>query len=189
MNLKEEHNFRRRHLVFIDLETTGLDREKHEIVELGCLRVNGENFEIIEEYSAKVKPTHMETADSKALEINGYSKEKWKEAEDLKDVLEKVAVMAEGGMIAGWNVSFDWAFIEDGFRRFNIKSKFNYHKVDVQSIAYAVLYNDPEVKNLRMREVALHFGIKLGDVHSATEDIKITYDLFKKLMAEYVKKN
>lgn len=180
-------DFRRRHLVFIDLETTGLDVTKHEIIEIGCMIVNGENFEILEEYSAKVKPEHIETADEGALKLTGYTDEKWSDSIDLKVALDQVFQMTKGGMISGWNVAFDWAFIEAAFRKSKIESNFNYHKVDVQAIAYAVLYKNKEINNLRLRSIAVHYGFDLGDVHGAMEDIRITFEVFKKLMNLNVK--
>lgn len=175
-------DFRRRHLVFIDLETTGLDVTKHEITEIGCMIVNGENFEIIEEYSAKVKPDHINTASKEALKLTGYTEEKWGDSVDLRVAIEKVSEMTKGGMITGWNVAFDWAFIEAAFRKLKIESNFNYHKVDVQAIAYAVLYKNKNINNLRLRSIASYFGYDLGSVHGASEDIRITYEVFKKLM-------
>lgn len=175
-------NFRRRHLVFIDLETTGLDVTRHEITEIGCMIVNGENFEVVEEYSAKVRPEHIETASEEALKLTGYTAEKWRDSVDLKIAIEKVYQMTKGGMISGWNVAFDWAFIEAAFRKLKIESNFNYHKVDVQAIAYAVLYKNKEINNLKLRSIAAYYGFDLGDVHGAMEDIRITYEVFKKLM-------
>ena len=180
-------NFRRRHLVFVDLETTGLDVTKHEITEIGCMMVNGENFEIVEEYSAKVKPEHIDTADSKALRLTGYTDEKWSDSVDLRVAIEKIYQMTKDGMISGWNVAFDWAFIEAAFRKLKIDSNFNYHKVDVQAIAYAVLYKNKDITNLRLRSIATYFGFKLGEVHGAMEDIRITFEVFKKLMDLNVK--
>lgn len=182
MKTIEEHDFRKRHLIFVDLETTGLDKDKHEIIDIGLMVVNGENFEVIEEYAAKIKPTHIETAAAEALQINGYSARKWKEAKDLEETLRKVASVSKDGMIAGWNIGFDWDFIERGFKKFKIRSTFNYHKIDVQAIAYAALYKNKDVKSLRMRDIAAYFGIKLGDVHGAEEDTRVAYELFRKLM-------
>ncbi len=176
-------NFRRRHLVFIDLETTGLDVTKHEIIEIGCMIVNGENFEVIEEYSAKVKPVNIEAGDESALKLTGYSDDKWSDSIDLKIAINKVFQMTKGGMVAGWNVAFDWAFIEAAFRKLGIESNFNYHKVDVQAIAYAILYNNSEIDNLRLRSIASYYGFNLGEVHGAMEDIRITFEVFKKLMS------
>lgn len=181
-NEETSTNFRKRHLVFIDLETTGLDVTKHEIVEIGCMIVNGDNFQIVEEYSAKVRPEHIETASKEALEINGYTKEKWHDSVKLRTVIEKVFAMTKGGMISGWNVAFDWAFIEAAFRKLKIESNFNYHKVDVQAIAYAKLYHNKKITSLKLRSIASHFGYELGNVHGAPEDIRITYEVFKKLM-------
>lgn len=179
---KEEKDFRNRHLVFIDLETTGLDKDKHEIIEVACLVVDGQSLEVVEEYVAKVKPKHIETANSEALKINGYDPNKWRGAKNIEEVMEKIRAISEGGMIAGWNVSFDWAFIEENFEKLKIESSFNYHKVDVQSIAYACLYRKKKAKSLRLDAVAPFFGIEKGKIHGAEEDIKITYELFKKFM-------
>lgn len=179
----EKIDFRRRNLVFIDLETTGLDKHNHEIIEVGCLVVDGKTFEIKDKYATKVKPTHIDTADPKALKISGYTDEKWKKSIDLRTALEKIAVFSKDGMIAGWNVAFDWGFIEENFRNLSIESSFNYHKVDTQAIAYAMLYHNVEIKRLGLRHVAEYMGFDLSDVHSAKEDVQITYEVFKKLMA------
>ncbi len=179
---KEVIDFRQRPLVFIDLETTGVNPLRHEILEVGCLVANGETFKKIEEYNAKVKPIHIETADPEALKINGYSPERWGEAKELKEAIERLAKIAPGGIISGWNISFDWSFLERAFANFRISHGFDYHKLDVQSIAYSKLYGKGEVKKLGLRPVASYFGIKLAEIHGAEEDIQMTYEIFKKLM-------
>lgn len=177
-----EIDFRERDLVFVDLETTGLSFLEHEIIQVGCLVVDGVRFEVKSEYEAKVKPEHLERASPKALEINGFSEEGWREALSLKDVLFRVVGIAPGGMITGWNVSFDWAFLEKGFREFGIESRFDYHRIDVMSIAYSRLLGKREVLGLGMRKVASAFGIVLPEEHDAMSDIKATYEIFRKLM-------
>ena len=116
------------------------------------------------------------------MEINGYTKEKWHDSVKLRTAIEKVSAMTKGGMISGWNVAFDWAFIEAAFRKLKIESNFNYHKVDVQAIAYAKLYHNKKITSLKLRSIASYFGYELGNVHGAPEDIRITYEVFKKLM-------
>ena len=41
---------------FIDLEMTGLEGSKHEIVEIGLVKVSQPELEIIEKWEAKVRP-------------------------------------------------------------------------------------------------------------------------------------
>ncbi|MCR4306655.1 MAG: exonuclease domain-containing protein, partial [Candidatus Yonathbacteria bacterium] len=90
-----------RNLAFIDLETTGLELKKHEIIEIGCIvarqipressETGGAYLEIIEEFEIKVKPEHIETADPVGLEINGYREDDWKDAVTLPEAMRIVA--------------------------------------------------------------------------------------------------
>ena len=63
---------------FIDLEMTGLEGTRHEIVEIGLLKVSQPDLEIIESWDVKVKPQNIAVADPEALKICGYDEEKWK---------------------------------------------------------------------------------------------------------------
>lgn len=182
MSREKEVNFRERRLVFVDIETTGLDPEKHEIIEIGCLVVDGESFKVLQEYVRKIKPLHIEKADPEALSINGYNEDGWRDAENLGEVLGEFASLAPGGIIIGWNVSFDWQFLSVNFERLGIIHTFDYHRLDVMSIAYAKLYPVTEVKKLGTRPVAKYFGIKMPEVHDALGDIRASYEIFKILM-------
>ena len=52
-----KHNF-----AFIDIETTGLNLRKHEIIEIGVV-LTTPTLEIIEEFEIKIKPENIESAD------------------------------------------------------------------------------------------------------------------------------
>ena len=184
--IKKEINFRDRKLVFIDLETTGLNPDVHEITEVGCLVVNGKTFEIELEYEEKVKPLNLRNATPAALRSYGFSEEKWKKAKSLKEVLIKLARISPGGLITGWNVSFDWWFLEKGFIKHGIEADFDYHRVDVMSIAYAKLYSTRKVTRLGLRKIAPYFRIELSKTHGAMVDIRATYEIFKRLMEDEI---
>jgi DNA polymerase-3 subunit epsilon len=130
MKKKKDINFRKRDLLFVDLETTGLDFDRHEIIEVGCLVVDGQTLEIIKEYHAKVKPEHIETASKEALKVASYTKKGWVGERPLKKVLKEFVALAPGAMIAGWKVDFDWHFIEKNLKKFGIKHNFDYHLLD-----------------------------------------------------------
>lgn len=182
MGKKQEVNFRSRNLVFVDVETTGRFSIIHEIIEIAAVVVTGGEFRVIDEYTFKVKPLHIERADPKALEINGYSKRTWRSAPLLEEVLPKFNDLAADGMLAGWNISFDWAFLENAFVRLNIEPEFDYHRLDVMSIAFEKLYPTLDVKSLSLRKVASYLGISLPEIHRALDDSRATYEVFKKLM-------
>ena len=175
-------NPRDRKLVFIDLETTGLDFEKHEITEVGCLIVNGKTLKVEGKYEEKVKPQHLETASKEAIELTGYSDEAWASAKDLEKVLHKVANLAPNAMLAGWNITFDWLFLEKGFKKYSIKHKYDYHRLDVMSMAYLKLFKSKKLKSLSLRKTAELYGVEVLKIHRAMNDATATYQIFLKLV-------
>lgn len=175
-------DFRDRNLVFVDIETTGLSILRHEIIEIGALVVNSKSLKIIGEYEAKIAPVHIERADREALKINGFSQKDWKGAKSLESVLREFNQIAKDCMLIGWGVVFDHAFIAKAYEKAKIVRLFDYHHIDVVSIAYPVLYKNKEPKRLKLRVVADFFGIKMGNIHRAMEDSFATYQIYKKLI-------
>lgn len=184
---KKRINFRKRNILFVDLETTGLDPEVHEIVEIGCVLVDGKSLDIISEYSVKVKPLHPEIASPEAIKVSGYSAELWKKSKNLEFALKELAKFAPGAMIAGWKVDFDWWFLRHAFKKHRIKNDFDYHLIDVIALAYAYFRKRKRPAELGLRKVASYFDIKMADQHDALGDIQGTYKVFRKLMDYYEK--
>ena len=87
-------------IAFTDLEMTGLDPLKHEIIEFGLVVADEESLEILARYDQKVKPEHIEAAQKEALGVAGYKEEDWKDAISLKDALAQYFTI-DGGSILG----------------------------------------------------------------------------------------
>ena len=90
----------------IDVETTGLNPNIHEIIEVAIVTKD-------ESYHAKVIPMNIEHASPKALEINGYNEKDWYGAVPAKDVAIRTAKMLDGKTIIGHNPSFDMSFLRE----------------------------------------------------------------------------
>lgn len=192
------NDFRDRPLIFVDLEMTGLDPTRHEILEIGALVVNPKTLAIEKEYEVKVQPEHIETADPEALKVNGYKAENWTGAKPIVQVLEEFNNLAPGGMIAGWNLALDFVFLDVAFRRHGIKRNFDYHALDVLPLAWfhstfprqaqdrsgqAPQGNSEQVNELKLSKFCEYFEIPRGAKHQAMADVKATYQLFRKLIA------
>ena len=72
---------------FVDTETTGPDL-RHELTEIGLIKVSGYNFSVLEEWEAKIKPKHIELADPEALKMNHYKEEDWRDALELETAMK-----------------------------------------------------------------------------------------------------
>lgn len=170
-------------IALTDLETSGDVPGPHEILEIGLIVFNSETFEIIHELDVKVKPEHIETAIPAALNHNGYDEEKWKDAVSLREAMQSYHEKVQGAVFCAYNVSFDWAFINEAFYRCDLwnpmSTKENHDKLDLLTMAY--MKGNREKTSLK--NACKMFGIPPEpEPHTAFNGAMTEYKLFKKLM-------
>lgn len=172
-------------LAFVDIETTGVNPYKHEIIEVGCLiaKQNDDGtFSSIEEFEVKVTPEHIETAEQEALRINGYHEADWLFAHTQKEALRLLSEKCEGAVMVAQNVSFDYAFLAVAFGKYDVPDPFYYAKLDTIPLAYLKFKND-ELPNFYLKTLCDKFGIKNEKAHTALADVRVTFEIFKRLVA------
>src|SRR3990167_4775619 len=137
-------------LAFIDLEMTGLNPEKHEIIEVGAV-ITTPRLRVLEEFDFKVKPLYIENADRVSLKVSNYNEDDWAGAQPLPEVLKILNEKAKGCIMVGHNVAFDSLFLETAFARAGIINAMHYHKLDTVSIAWAKLHGKKNVEHFSLR--------------------------------------
>jgi len=172
---------RKHKLAFIDIETTGLDVLKHEIIEIGCVITTPE-FKVLEKFEIKIKPEHIENADPVALKVNHYKEEEWMGGVTLEEAMEAFSLKVKDCIMVGQNVAFDSGFLECAYSKTKTKNLMHYHRLDTISLAWAKLHREPDLEHFSLRELCLRFGIKNEKAHTALADAYATYELYKKLM-------
>ncbi len=158
---------------------TGLEGSKHEIVEIGLVKASQPGLEVMETWEAKVRPEQLEFADPVALEISGYDPEKWKDAISLEEMMRILAEKVRGTILAGWNISTDYAFLDAAVTKTGTPLDFHKHVFDVNSYAAARLGYDWGMSGLG--PTAKSLGITLEGHHTALPDAMATYEVYKKV--------
>ncbi len=176
---------RNENLIFVDVETTGTDPEKHEIIELAYILVKQDkgNFSVIEEREMKIKPEHIENAEPTALKVNGYDEAQWIFANTLSEAMKVFSEKSDGAIMVAQNVTFDYSFIERALTKTGMKNEMFYAKLDTISMAYAKLFKDPRAERFNLHRLCEYFGIHNEKSHTALADTRATFEVFKKLMS------
>ncbi len=171
-------------LAFVDIETTGLDPERGEIIELAVVlaELKDEVLTVVDQLDLKVAPKHIETADAQALRINGYNEADWIFAVTIEEALRAFVDKTSGAVFVAHNATFDYGFIETNLRRYQIESKLHYHKLDTLSLAFGILHTNDDIGKLSLRALCEKYSIENKKAHSAFADAYATYEVFKKLM-------
>ena len=160
--------------IFCDIETTGLDPTRHEIISI-C---------IITEYpigsstwSALIKPRHIWTADYRALEINGYNEPAWASAIDIKEAVEMIDQRIHGGLFIGYNPSFDMAFIRKALKDYGYETP-RIRMIDVMTLAHEHLIG---IGSLSLYSVRKYLGMSTENAHTALQDTRDTRYIYNLL--------
>ncbi len=172
---------RKHSLAFIDIECTGLDATKHEIIEIGCV-ITTPKLKVIEKFELKIKPRNIKNADPVALKISHYNPKNWIYAYTLSDAMEIFSKKVKDCIMVGQNVAFDFLFLEHAFAKTKLKNPMHYHKLDTISIAWAKLNKRKSITHFSLREMCKYFGIENKNPHKALSDAYATYELYKKLV-------
>ena len=171
-------------LAFVDLEMTGLDENIHEIIEIAVIIYNQKEDKIIKEWETKVSPINLETADQKAIKINGYINNPGLYSAGLKSSLIKFNSLTKDCIIIGQNIDFDLRFIKKNMSDFGIEPHFDFRKLDLMSLAWW-LVKDTDIPGLSLKKLCDHFGITNVGEHSALIDCRRTFEVYERILNLY----
>ncbi|HEU4409110.1 MAG TPA: 3'-5' exonuclease [Polyangiaceae bacterium] len=169
-------------LAFVDCETTGLDPERHDIVEIAVVRADARTLAVLDEFSVKVRPERLDEADPEALAVSGYDAEAWQDAVPLADALALVTPWLEGATLAGHHVVFDQRFLQAAYRRTGLRPPAQpRHLLDTASLGWP-LYAQGLVPSLSLDELAGCAGAARPSPHRALDDARCARDVAAHLL-------
>jgi exonuclease, DNA polymerase III, epsilon subunit family len=159
-----------RDLVFLDLETTGLDFTSDRIVEVGLVRMGGERKRILINPKIPIK--------KRAYSIHGISFDDVKGSPYFEDVKGEILDFIGESFIVGFNViSFDVPFLNYEIVRLGEKPILN-GLIDLKEIGRFLFENPPN----SLYSFAKLLKVKVERSHRALEDAETTRRIFLKLM-------
>ncbi len=178
-------------LAVFDTETTGLDTERDEIIDLCiCIWDNGVQAPWYRKRFLPIGP-----CEPGAARVNGYDPATWGRTEyapgrlpgyfTAADADEIGAFLSQGEFLCGAATHFDVAMLKSAFKRVRVPwpATISHRVVDVHSIAHPLLLAG-KITSVSLGALAKHFG--LGDVpHTAPGDVTLTMQVYEKLIETY----
>lgn len=166
-----------RSLLFIDLETTGVDPQESRIVELACVKLFPDGTREKKRYL--INP--LVPIPKSASDIHGITNEMVKDAPAFKQISVSFHQYITDCDLAGFRCNhFDFPLLYSEFLRSGIEWDYNKHAlVDVGNI-----YTIQEPRTLSAA-VKFYCGKELEGAHGALADIEATVDVFEAQVEKY----
>lgn len=160
--------------IVFDLETTGVNPDMDDIIEISALRVCG--HKVRAEYSTLVNPGRHIPAGATA--VNGITDEMVKDAPDIKTAIAGFLEFIGDSVLVGHNIhTFDTNFIYDAaWDAFGKELGNDY--IDTLYMARRCL---PELPHHKLTDIAAHFQIGTEGAHRAMADCLMNQKCFEEL--------
>jgi DNA polymerase-3 subunit alpha (Gram-positive type) len=161
--------------VVVDLETTGLDKNRDYIIEIGAVKI--EKGKITEKFSTFVScPVSLP---SEIVDLTGITENDLAGALMIEEALKNLKEFMQGCTLVAHNLPFDYSFLRNwGFWCGVDFNGFEKDALDTVILAKEVLKN--EVENFKLSTLAKYFGIEFTH-HRALNDAEATVKIFLKL--------
>lgn len=155
--------------VAVDIETTGLDRERDAIIEIGAVKFGGNRVEA--EWSSLVNPKrHIPEFITK---LTGIEDAMVREAPTLQGVIRQLESFIGDSPIVGHNIRFDLGFLQR-----QIPLALN-EIIDTYELASVLL---PTAGRYNLGALIKELGIPLPAPHRALPDATATHALYTRLL-------
>ena len=169
-------------LVFIDLETTGLNAVTGDsICEIGALKVN--NRKIISKFHKLINPRR--SIPKEAYDIHKISDEDLKNAPYFENVADELISFFKESILFAYNANFDIGFINQHLKRMDYP-ELDIPAVDILSMARDML----KLSRYNLKSTADFLNIDCsGPLHRASEDALVAYKVFLPILDMLKEKN
>lgn len=167
----------------LDLETSGLDAARHDVVSVGMVPVRDGAVHWGERFYSLVRPPSLEQLDDEAITIHHIVPEELRRAPDLAAVLPRVLERLEGSTLVLHHAPLDLAFLRRGCRRLGLP----WPRPPVVDTRVLISRLEDRLRRLEphrpplprgLDEIRRHLGLPDHEHHHALADAQATAELF-----------
>jgi DNA polymerase III epsilon subunit family exonuclease len=171
------------HLLVLDVETTGINPAVDSLIEIGACVLDRDDLREQGVFSTFVRPTSPISPEAYA--VHGKSESDLAAAPSVSEALAAfVAFVPKDALLCGHNVAFDAAFIKAACAQNRLTYPFDYHLLDVWSLAYFIIGAEgSQLPSHSLDALCALYGINRGPKHAALEDAQATAAVLRNLLA------
>jgi len=162
-------------IICFDLETTGLDKYRDEIIEIALVKFDEKNFKIIDTFSTLINPKR-EIPEVISNITNIFDKDVIN-SPFLEDLKKEIKEFIWDFALLWHNVFFD--------RNFLIEKGINIEKNIVLDTFFLANFLCFKEQSLNLEMLCNYYNISFSWAHRAINDVKATINLFEKLLLDF----
>lgn len=160
-------------LVVLDLETTGLNPAKDQVIAIGAVAINRNRIPLWDQFDLILRRPELDI--SETVLIHGIGPEALVKGHETEDALLYLLEWMNGDPILAFHSAFDQKFLEKSLKH-TLGYTQSHTWLDVAELLPA-LFPKAQVPGGRLDNWADHFGLEVSERHHAAADAMVTAEL------------
>ncbi|MGD0281599.1 MAG: 3'-5' exonuclease [Dissulfurispiraceae bacterium] len=166
----------------IDIETTGLDFDRDEIISFACVPIINLKILVRDTFYTLIKP---KSYNYKAMKYHGISKDNLMDAPVFEEVSDRIQETLDG-ILVGHSVEFDFTFLKTNFKSSGVR--FKRDLIDIAMVErWLRKKRKTEENNLSLDGMIASYGLKQYYRHNAASDAFFAAQIFQIQMREIMR--
>jgi DNA polymerase-3 subunit epsilon len=163
----------------IDIETTGLDFDKDEIISFACVPIINLKILVRDTFYTLIKP---KSYNYKAMRYHGISKDNLTNAPTFEEVSDRIQKTLDG-ILVGHSVEFDFTFLRTNFKSLGVR--FKRDLIDIAMLErWLMIKRRTEENNFSLDGMITTYGLRQYYRHNAVADAFFAAQIFQIQMRE-----
>lgn len=163
----------RTRLVVLDLETSGLDLQRDQILSIGAVAITHGVLHMADHYGCTVfRPNHQP---SQATVLHEIAPSHIQSGQPVEDALSGLMRFAGTSVLFAFHAGFDQHMLSRGLRK-DLGYRLQHRFIDVAAMA-PMLFPDAAEQCSTLDDWQRHFGLANNERHNASADAQVTAEI------------
>ena len=160
--------------VTIDVETTGLNINENELIEVGIVKYK--QGKLVDEFSKVIKPATR--ISDYVVNMTGITNQMAFDAQPFDEIADEIVSFIGDSLILGHNVPFDMGMLNSALIKTGKPALIN-ETIDTLELIALLM---PTLRSYKLSHLAKMFDISEENIHRAKDDALMTSNLYLKLV-------
>lgn len=179
-------------ILLVDLETTGLDASKHEIIQLAAILLDRKTLKEKKVFNVYVKPQKWKTRSKEAMAVNGIVWEQLSDAPTLKEALTMFAKAFDPAsvLLSHYGGPVDTDFLRAAYKTLKKPFPFDHHYFNVWGVFFAylakknMLTNTKRFAGFTLDDIMKKFKVTADGRHDGLVDCRVEAEILRRVMKD-----
>ncbi len=179
-------------LLVLDIEATGIDVTKHEIIQLAAILLDKKTLKQKKSFNSFARPKKWANRQPEAMAVTNIEWNQLKDAPDIKEVLQKFnRTFGKDVIPTTYGGNLDIIFLPAAYRNAGMKYPFEYHTLNMWPLFYTYMALNKQLKNrdryvgFTLENVGDYLKVpRVPDRHDALVDCEYEADVFRAVIKQ-----